>query len=176
MAKRKVLHRQENGSDMNIVGLDRFFTRQNVALYRTLADKRTNAAKRKEILQLLAEEQIKFRSDFARPAAHANQVWLVLMMIMPPTALEGDWTVSKHGNRMDLKVVAILSLVGVAIWLSHIAAKKREKIHKWVDSTFAPDVVLVSNDFVAGDLKLSPLPMTTFEPLRCRPEAWGWQW
>jgi hypothetical protein len=25
-------------------------------------------------LQLLAEEQIKFRSDFARPAAHANQV------------------------------------------------------------------------------------------------------
>jgi hypothetical protein len=52
------------------------------------------------------------------------------MMIMPPTALEGDWTVSKHGNRMDLKVVAILSLVGVAIWLSHIAAKKREKSHK----------------------------------------------
>jgi len=36
----------------------------------------------------------------------------------------------QHGNRMDLKVVAILSLVGVAIWLSHIAAKKREKIHK----------------------------------------------
>jgi hypothetical protein len=54
--------------------LDRFFTRQNVALYRTLADKRTSAAKRKEVLQLLAEEQIKFRSDFARPAAHANQV------------------------------------------------------------------------------------------------------
>ena len=52
------------------------------------------------------------------------------MMVMPPTALEGDWTVSKHGNRMDLKVVAILSLVGVAIWLSHIAAKKREKSHK----------------------------------------------
>ena len=74
MAKRKVLRRQENGSDMNIVGLDRFFTRQNVALYRTLADKRTSVAKRNEILQLLAEEQIKFRSDFARPAAHANQV------------------------------------------------------------------------------------------------------
>jgi hypothetical protein len=49
------------------------------------------------------------------------------MMIVPPTV---DWTVSEHGNRMDLKVVAILSLVGVAIWLSHIAAKKREKIHK----------------------------------------------
>jgi hypothetical protein len=49
------------------------------------------------------------------------------MMIVPPTELEGHWTVSKHGNRMDLKVVAILSLVGVAIWLSHIAAKKRER-------------------------------------------------
>jgi hypothetical protein len=57
MAKRKVLHRHENGSDMNIVGLDRFFTRQNVALYRTLADKRTSAAKRKEILQLLARSK-----------------------------------------------------------------------------------------------------------------------
>jgi len=74
MAKRKVLHRQEKGFDMNTVGLDRFFTRQNVALYRTLADKRTSAAKRKVILQLLTEEQIKFRSDFARPAAHANQM------------------------------------------------------------------------------------------------------
>jgi hypothetical protein len=31
---------------------------------------------------------------------------------------------------MDLKVVAIFSLVGVAIWLSHIAVKKRGKIHK----------------------------------------------
>ena len=74
MAKRKVLHRQKKGFDMNTVGLDRFFTRQNVALYRTLADKRTSAAKRKVILQLLTEEQIKFRSDFARPAAHANQM------------------------------------------------------------------------------------------------------
>jgi hypothetical protein len=31
---------------------------------------------------------------------------------------------------MDLKVVVILSLVGIAIWLSRIATKKREKIHK----------------------------------------------
>src|SRR5262249_13049914 len=29
--KKEVLHRHENGSDMNIVGLDRFFTRQSVA-------------------------------------------------------------------------------------------------------------------------------------------------
>jgi hypothetical protein len=37
---------------------------------------------------------------------------------------------TEHGNPMDLKVVAIFSLVGVAIWLSHIAVKKRGKIHK----------------------------------------------
>ena len=70
MRNRKVPHQDQ----INTMCLDRFFTRQNVALYRTLADKRTSAAKRKEVLQLLAEEQIKFRSDFARPAAHANQV------------------------------------------------------------------------------------------------------
>ena len=51
-------------------------------------------------------------------------------MIMPPSALEGDWTSAEHGNPMDLKVVVILSLVGIAIWLSRIATKKREKIHK----------------------------------------------
>jgi len=59
---------------MNTVCLDRFFTRRNVALYRVLADKRTSAARRREIFQLLAEEQVRFRSDFERPAHDANQL------------------------------------------------------------------------------------------------------
>jgi hypothetical protein len=59
---------------MNTVCLDRFFTRQNVALYRALADKRTGAARRREIFQLLAKEQVRFRSDFERPAHYASQL------------------------------------------------------------------------------------------------------
>lgn len=58
MKNRKVPHQDH----MNTVCLDRFFTRQNVALYRALADKRTGAARRREIFQLLAEEQVRFRS------------------------------------------------------------------------------------------------------------------
>lgn len=70
MKNRKVPHQDH----MNTVCLDRFFTRQNVALYRALADKRTGAARRREIFQLLAEEQVQFRSDFERPAHHASQL------------------------------------------------------------------------------------------------------
>jgi len=70
MKNRKVPHQDH----MNTVCLDRFFTRQNVALYRALADKRTGAARRREIFQLLAEEQVRFRSDFERPAHHASQL------------------------------------------------------------------------------------------------------
>jgi len=54
MKNRKVPHQDH----MNTVCLDRFFTRKNVALYRALADKRTGAARRREIFQLLAEEQV----------------------------------------------------------------------------------------------------------------------
>jgi hypothetical protein len=44
MKNRKVPHQDH----MNTVCLDRFFTRQNVALYRALADKRTGAARRRK--------------------------------------------------------------------------------------------------------------------------------
>ena len=70
MKNRKVPHQDH----MNTVCLDRFFTRQNVALYRVLADKRTSAARRREIFQLLEDEQVRFRSDFERPAVHASQL------------------------------------------------------------------------------------------------------
>jgi len=52
----------------------RFFSRRNIDLYRRLADESTGAAKRREILRLLVEEQIRFRSDFRKSAAHASQV------------------------------------------------------------------------------------------------------
>jgi hypothetical protein len=45
-----------------------------VDLYRGLADESTSADKRREILKLLSEEQIRFRMEFKRPAAHASQV------------------------------------------------------------------------------------------------------
>jgi len=70
MRNRKVPHQDR----MNKMCLDRFFTRQNVALYRVLADKRTSAARRREVLRLLAEEQVGLRSDFERPAHHASQL------------------------------------------------------------------------------------------------------
>jgi hypothetical protein len=38
----------------------------------------------------------------------------------------------KAGNPMD-KIIVIFSLVGLAIWLSHTAAKKRGKIHERID-------------------------------------------
>ena len=58
----------------NFVCLDRFFSRRNIDLYRRLADESTGATKRREILKLLSEEQIRFRSEFKRPAARASQV------------------------------------------------------------------------------------------------------
>lgn len=60
-------------SHLGVIGLERFFSRSNVAFYRTLANKKTSAAKRREILRLLEEEQVKFRLEFKRAAAEANQ-------------------------------------------------------------------------------------------------------
>jgi hypothetical protein len=41
----------------------------------------------REILRLLVEEQIRFRSDFRRPAAHASQVWQVVIGRVSESAL-----------------------------------------------------------------------------------------
>ena len=49
------------------VGLDRFFSQENIAFYRALADKGTNAAARRRILQQLKEEEAKFRLEFKKP-------------------------------------------------------------------------------------------------------------
>ena len=73
MANKTLRPRHQHDFDMHVMCLDRFFNRRNVALYRTLADKQTGAAKRREILQRLVEEQARFRLDFARPVAHAGQ-------------------------------------------------------------------------------------------------------
>jgi hypothetical protein len=54
------------------VGLDRFFSRKNVAFYRALADKRTNAAARRRILRRLKEEEFKFKLEFKKPPAEPN--------------------------------------------------------------------------------------------------------
>jgi hypothetical protein len=60
-------------SHPNVVGLDRFFSRKNIGFYRSLANKRTKAAKRREILRLLAEEQVKFKLEFMKRVAETNQ-------------------------------------------------------------------------------------------------------
>ena len=63
MTSKKVEQKYQRGFHVNTVCLERFFNRRNVGLYRKLADRRTGAAKRREILELLAQEQIRFRSD-----------------------------------------------------------------------------------------------------------------
>jgi len=62
MTSKKVEQQHQRRFQTNAVCLERFFSRRNVGLYRKLADRRTGAAKRKEILELLALEQS--RSDF----------------------------------------------------------------------------------------------------------------
>jgi len=55
------------------------------------------------------------------------------MVKMPTNALEpGMPDTLKAGNPMD-KIIVIFSLVGLAIWLSHTAAKKRGKISERID-------------------------------------------
>jgi hypothetical protein len=55
------------------------------------------------------------------------------MVKMPPCALGRDWPDTvEAGNPMD-KLIVILSLVGLAIWLSHTAAKKRGKMSERID-------------------------------------------
>jgi len=55
------------------------------------------------------------------------------MVKMPVAALEGiTLTKPKAGSPMD-KIIVIFSLVGVAIWLSHTATKKRGKFHERID-------------------------------------------
>ena len=55
------------------------------------------------------------------------------MVKMPTGALEPSMPDTlKAGNPMD-KIIIIFSLVGLAIWLSNTAAKKREKIHERID-------------------------------------------
>jgi hypothetical protein len=48
------------------VGLDRFFNRENVALYRALADKGTDTLTRRRILERLQEEEMKLKLEFRR--------------------------------------------------------------------------------------------------------------
>jgi len=60
-------------SRLGMTGLERFFSRSNVAFYRALANRRTSAAKRREILRLLEEEQTRFRLEFERDTAKKNQ-------------------------------------------------------------------------------------------------------
>jgi hypothetical protein len=55
------------------VGLDRFFSRKNVAFYRALADKGTDAAARRRILRQLKEEETKFRLEFKKPPADVGE-------------------------------------------------------------------------------------------------------
>jgi hypothetical protein len=45
--------------------MDRFLRRQNIDRFRGLAAKSTDASERKSILNLLAEEEAKFRLDMA---------------------------------------------------------------------------------------------------------------
>lgn len=45
--------------------MDRFLRRENIDRFRSLAAKSTDASERKSILDLLAEEEAKFRSDMA---------------------------------------------------------------------------------------------------------------
>jgi hypothetical protein len=63
MTSKKSLQQCRRYLHANAVCLERFFSRRNVELYRKLADRRTAAVKRREILELLAQEQIGFRSD-----------------------------------------------------------------------------------------------------------------
>jgi len=53
--------------DPDEAGLDRFFSQKNVAFYRALADKGTDAAARRRILRRLKEEETKFRLEFKKP-------------------------------------------------------------------------------------------------------------
>ena len=54
-------------------GLDRFFSQKNVAFYRALADKGTDAAERRRILRQLQEEETKFRLEFEKPTAGLHE-------------------------------------------------------------------------------------------------------
>jgi len=64
MASKKSEQQYRRYLHANAVCLERFFSRRNVELYRKLADRRTGATKRREILELLAQEQFDLRSDF----------------------------------------------------------------------------------------------------------------
>jgi hypothetical protein len=48
--------------------MDRFLRRQNIDRFRSLAEKSTDASERGLILNLLAEEEAKFRLDMASDA------------------------------------------------------------------------------------------------------------
>jgi len=65
MTSKKIEQRNQRRFQANAVCLSSFFSRRNVELYRKLADKRTDAAKRREILELLAREQIRNVRDKA---------------------------------------------------------------------------------------------------------------
>jgi len=55
------------------VGLDRFFSQENIAFYRALADRGTDAAARRRILRRLKEEEAKFRLEFKKPGADLSE-------------------------------------------------------------------------------------------------------
>jgi hypothetical protein len=74
MESKKFRQQHQRDFHTTFVCLDRFFSRRNIDLYRKLADESTGSAKRREILRLLAEEQIRFRSEFKKPAADASQI------------------------------------------------------------------------------------------------------
>lgn len=65
--KRKAARLPAKCSNIPARGMDRFFTSENIASYRMLASKRTNAVERSRILNLLAEEEAKFKSELRRP-------------------------------------------------------------------------------------------------------------
>jgi hypothetical protein len=58
---------------LNIVCLERFFSRKNIGFYRVLANKRTNATKRRKIFRLLAGEEIIFKLELKGPVAEKSK-------------------------------------------------------------------------------------------------------
>ena len=71
--KRKKVSQQGLCSHLNTIGLDRFFSQRNIGFYRILADKSTNAAKRRKILRLLAEDEINFKLELKRSTSEINK-------------------------------------------------------------------------------------------------------